>query len=44
VKAKLRLIIKKLLIKYWYPPDIARMEADRVIEQWEALAKTLTKN
>ena len=41
VKATLRLEVKKVLIKYWYPPDIARMEADRVLEQSELLASEL---
>jgi type I restriction enzyme R subunit len=43
VRAKLRLTVKKLLIKYGYPPDLARMEADRVLEQSELLAYELTK-
>ena len=42
VKAKLRLTVRKILIKYGYPPDLARMEADRVIEQSEALAENLS--
>jgi type I restriction enzyme R subunit len=41
VKAKLRLTVKKVLIKYGYPPDLARMEADRVLEQSELLAEEL---
>ena len=44
VRAKLRLTVRKILMKYGYPPDLAKMEADRVIEQSEALAETLTKN
>ena len=44
VRAKLRLTVRKLLRQYGYPPDLARMEADRVIEQSEALAETLTVN
>lgn len=43
VKAKLRLLVKKVLIKYGYPPDVARLEADRVLEQSELLASELTK-
>ena len=43
VRAKLRLTVRKILIKYGYPPDLARMEADRVIEQNELLADSLTK-
>ena len=42
VRAKLRLTVRKLLIKYGYPPDLARMEADRVIEQSELLANELS--
>ena len=44
VRAKLRLTVRKILIKYGYPPDLARMEADRVIQQGEALAEVLTKD
>lgn len=43
VRAKLRLTVRKILMKYGYPPDLAKMEADRVIEQSELLAETLTK-
>jgi len=42
VKAKLRLLVKKVLMKYGYPPDVARIEADRVLEQSELLASELT--
>ena len=31
-------------MKYGYPPDLARMEADRVIEQSELLAENFTKS
>ena len=41
VKAKLRLLVKKVLIKYGYPPDVARIEADRVLVQSELLASEL---
>ena len=44
VKAKLRLLVKKVLIKYGYPPDVARIEADRVIEESELLASELTNS
>ena len=37
-RAKLRVTVKKILMRYGYPPDIARMEADRVLEQSELLA------
>ena len=42
VKAKLRLLVKKVLMKYGYPPDVARIEADRVLEQSELFAGELT--
>lgn len=44
VRAKLRLTVRIILIRYGYPPDLARMEADRVLEQSEALAAALTKD
>ena len=43
VRAKLRLTVKKILMKYGYPPDLARIEADRVLEQSELLASELTQ-
>ena len=43
VRAKLRLTVKKILMKYGYPPDLAKMEADRVLEQSELLAEEFTK-
>lgn len=42
VRAKLRLLVKKVLMRYGYPPDLARLEADRVLEQSELLANELT--
>ena len=42
VRAKLRLTVRKILVKYGYPPDLARLEADKVIEQSELLAENLT--
>lgn len=39
VRAKLRLTVKKILMRYGYPPDIAKMEADKVLAQGEALAE-----
>ena len=44
VRAGLRIAVKKILMRYSYPPDLARMEADRVIEQGELLASELVKN
>lgn len=43
VRAKLRLTVKKILMRYGYPPDLARIEADKVLEQSELLAKELTQ-
>jgi type I restriction enzyme R subunit len=31
-------------MKYGYPPDLARMEADRVLEQSETLAEEMALN
>lgn len=43
VRAKLRLLVKKVLMRYGYPPDLAKIEADRVLEQSELLAEKFTK-
>jgi len=43
VRAWLRLTVRKILMKYGYPPDVARIEADRVLEQSELLASELTR-
>ena len=42
VKAKLRLLVKKVLMRYGYPPDVAKIEAENVLEQSELLAGELT--
>jgi type I restriction enzyme R subunit len=42
VRAKLRLMVKKVLMRYGYPPDVAKMEADNVLEQSELLATEFT--
>lgn len=44
VRAKLRLTVKKILMRYGYPPDLARLEADRVLAQGEALAEMFTSD
>ena len=44
IQAQLRLEVKKLLMKYGYPPDLARMEADKVLEQSELLAEDMAMN
>ncbi|WP_211272647.1 DUF3387 domain-containing protein [Gelidibacter algens] len=38
VRAKLRLTVKKILMRYGYPPDLAKLEADKVLAQSENLA------
>ncbi|WP_417619835.1 type I restriction endonuclease subunit R [Oceanihabitans sediminis] len=43
VRAKLRLTVKKILMRYGYPPDLAKLEADRVLAQSENLAEFFTK-
>ena len=44
VRAQLRLTVKKILMRYGYPPDLAKMEADRVIAQSESLADIFSSN
>lgn len=43
VRAQLRLTVKKILMRYGYPPDVAKMEADRVIAQSESLADVFSR-
>lgn len=43
VRAQLRLTVKKILMRYGYPPDLAKMEADRVIAQTENLADIFSR-
>ena len=43
VRAKLRLTVKKILMRYGYPPDLAKLEADRVLAQGESLAEMFSK-
>lgn len=44
IQAELRLQVKKILMQYGYPPDLARMEADKVLEQSELLAEQIALN
>jgi type I restriction enzyme R subunit len=44
VRAKLRLTVKKILMRYGYPPDLAKLEADRVLAQGESLADMFSKD
>ena len=41
-RARLRVIVKRLLRKYGYPPDMERLAADNVLKQAEALADQIT--
>lgn len=41
-RAKLRVIVKRLLKKYGYPPDMALFATETVLEQAELLAEELT--
>ena len=43
VRAKLRLTVKKILMRYGYPPDLAKLEADRVLAQGESLAEMFSR-
>ncbi|MBU2018669.1 MAG: type I restriction endonuclease subunit R [Bacteroidetes bacterium] len=43
VRAKLRLTVKKILMRYGYPPDLAKLEADKVLAQGESLAEFFTR-
>lgn len=38
-RAKLRVIVKRLLKKYGYPPDMALLATETVLEQAELLAE-----
>ena len=42
-RATLRVAVRKILMKYGYPPDLARIEADRVLAQSELLAHELRR-
>ena len=44
VRAKLRLTVRKILMRYGYPPDLARMEADKVLAQGESLAGVFSRD
>jgi type I restriction enzyme R subunit len=35
--------VKKVLMRYGYPPDLAKLEAYKVLEQSELLANELIK-
>jgi len=41
-RAKLRVVVKRLLKKYGYPPDMELLATETVLEQAELLADELT--
>ena len=41
-RAKMRVIVKRLLKKYGYPPEISKLAIDTVIEQAELMSEQLT--
>jgi type I restriction enzyme R subunit len=41
VRAKLRVVVKRLLRKYGYPPDMQQLATDTVLEQAERIAEEL---
>jgi type I restriction enzyme R subunit len=43
-RAKLRVIVKRLLKKYGYPPDLEKLAVDRVLKQSELLAEEWSLN
>jgi type I restriction enzyme R subunit len=40
VRAKLRLLVKRILRKYKYPPDLEQRAIDLVLQQAETLSET----
>lgn len=36
MRAKMRLMVKRILRKYWYPPDVREAAIARVLQQAEA--------
>ena len=43
-KAKLRVIVKRTLRQYGYPPDMQKLATETVLKQAELIAEELTKN
>lgn len=41
VRAKLKVVMKRLLRKYGYPPDMQKLATDTVLEQAEKIAEEL---
>jgi type I restriction enzyme R subunit len=43
VKAKLKVIVKRILRKYGYPPDMQMLATETVLKQAEMIAEELTR-
>ncbi len=43
VKAKLRVVVKRLLRQYGYPPDMQKLATDTVLQQAEMIANELMR-
>jgi type I restriction enzyme R subunit len=43
-RAKMRVIVKRLLKKYGYPPDLEKLAVDRILQQSELLAEEWSGN
>jgi type I restriction enzyme R subunit len=43
VKAKLKVIVKRTLRQYGYPPDMQKLATETVLKQAELIANELTK-
>ena len=43
VKAKLKVIVKRTLRQYGYPPDMQKLATETVLEQAKLIAEELTK-
>ena len=44
VKAKLKVIVKRILRQYGYPPDMQMLATETVLKQAELIAEELTNN
>ncbi len=41
VKAKLKVLVKRILRQYGYPPDMQKLATDTILEQAELIAKRM---
>jgi type I restriction enzyme R subunit len=44
VRARLKVIVKRTLIKYGYPPDMQKLATETVLKQAEQIADELTES